>query len=292
MKQTESNTINNDMRYMASNLSQRLQSALKSFGDEVNHCRADNSVLPWGPMMPYVYPCYGVHMQRYFYIGRDTYGWDLGGGNGFGDFFEKYDANDLGGYLRKNCEALSTEKRVSGWSGYTGSFWYVVNMLHLRLRQGKIIDMKTLSPKMIEVLNEIGYGNLNSIELPVTLQKQECWDDIDKEKYWIIKKSAEKHIDRYDLIDDVFSPSVSIIMTWSGNESNYFRDMDYEKLADEMEGKLRMTVYLVKKDGRRSIIVWTYHPSYLPRIKVDCGCFVERIAQVVEKYQVQAYAGC
>lgn len=267
---------------------ERLQNALKSFGDAINDCRADNSVLPWGPMLPYVYPCYGVHEQRYFYIGRDTYEWDLGGGNGFGDFFEKYDANDLGGYLCKNCEALSTEKRVSGWSGYTGSFWYVVNMLHLRLRYGEIVDMKTLSPKMIEVLNEIGYGNLNSIELPVTLQKQGYWGDIDEEKYWKIKKFAEKHIDCYNLIHDVFSPSVSIIMTWTGNENNYFRDMDYKKLADETNGKLKVSVYLVTRNGHRSIVIWTYHPRYLPRIKVSCECFVEHIAKVVEKYQVSA----
>ena len=267
---------------------ERLQNALKSFGDAINDCRADNSVLPWGPMLPYVYPCYGMHEQRYFYIGRDTYGWDLGGGNGFGDFFEKYDANDLGGYLCKNCEALSAEKRVSGWSGYTGSFWYVVNMLHLRLRYGKIVDIKSLSPEMIEVLNEIGYGNLNSIELPVTLQKQECWDDIDQKKYWKIKGFAEKHIDCYNLIHDVFSPSVSIIMTLTGNENNYFRDMDYQKLADETHGKLKVSVYLVNRKGHRSIVIWTYHPHYLPRIKVSCECFVEYIAKVVEKYQVSA----
>lgn len=267
---------------------ERLQNALKSFGDAINDCRADNSVLPWGPMLPYVYPCYGVYEQRYFYIGRDTYGWDLGGGDGFSDFFEKYDASDLAGYLSKNCSALSTEKRINGWLGHTGSFWYVVNMLHLRLRQRQILDMGVLSPKMLDVLNEIGYGNLNSIELPVTLQKQGCWNDIDQEKYWIIKKSAEKHIDRYDLINDVFCPSVSIIMTWTGNEAVYFRDMDYERLADETIGKLKIVVFLVKKGGLQSIIVWTYHPSYLPRIKVECAYFVERIAQVVEKYQAYA----
>ena len=276
------------MNYMDLNANQKIQQALKSFGDEVKECRADDKVLPWSPMLPYVYPRYGENSPRYFYIGRDTYGWDLGGGSGFSDFFEKYDANDFAGYLRKNCTALTTEKRINAWAGYTGSFWYVVNMLQLRLRLGRIPDKSCLTPDEMRLLEEIGYGNLNSIELPVTLQKQECWEDIDQVKYCKIKKSSENILDRYDLLQDAFSPTVSIITTWTGNEDEYFRDLEYKKIADEKQGKLKVAVYLIEKMGRKSIVVWTYHPSYLPRIQIGCEDFVERIAQVVEKYQNQA----
>lgn len=275
------------------NTNQKIQQALKSFGDAVKDCRADDKVLPWSPMLPYVYPNYpqyseSENLPRYFYIGRDTYGWDIGGG-GFSDFFEKYDADDFEGYLLKNCTALTTEKRMNAWDGYVGSFWYVVNMLHLRLRLGQIPDMRCSTQDKMRLLDEIGYGNLNSIELPDTLQKQDCWEDIDKDKYWKIKESSETFLDRYDLVQDAFSPTVSIIMTWTGAADKYFRNLNYQKIADETQGKLKVEVYLIQNNmGRKSIVVWTYHPSYLPRIQIACEDFVEHIARVVEEYQNQA----
>ena len=272
------------MNYLDANTDARLQKALKTFGASVSECRADNGALPWSPMLPYVYKRYGESARRYFYIGRDTYCWDLGGGTGFGDFFERYDAGDMVGYLRKNCTALTTQKRVNEWAGCTGSFWYIVNMLQLRLRTGKMPDMSNLVSSDLDILDEIGYANLNAVELPETLKKQECWEDIDVDKYWTIKKAAENSLDRYELIHDVFAPSASIITTWSGNEDMYFRGLEYKKITDEKNGRLKIAVYSIEKDGHKSIVVWTYHPSYLPRIGVACEDFVERIASVVEKH--------
>ena len=60
--------------------------------------------------------------------------------------------------------------------------------------------------------------------------------------------------------------------------------MEYEKIGDETKGKLKVAVYRVSKESRSSIVVWTYHPSYLPRIKVGNAEFAETIASIVEKY--------
>lgn len=261
----------------------QLLAALKAFGDSVTDCRADNAVLPWPPMLPYVHPAYRTSECRLFYIGRDTYGWDLGSG-GFSDFFDKYDDGDFDGYLKQNSAVLTFEKRTTGWTGCTGSFWNVMNLLHLRIRRGRIVNMGRLSHDEMDILKEMGYGNLNSIELQETLQKQECWDDIDKDKYRKIKAASQKHLDRYELLFDAFRPDVSIIASWSGNEADYFREMDYAKIADETKGKLKVAVYRVSKESRSSVVVWTYHPSYLPRIKVRDAEFVEAIASVVEQY--------
>ena len=217
-----------------------LFAALKAFGDSVADCRADNAVLPWPPMLPYVHPAYWNGDRRFFYIGRDTFGWDLGGG-GFSDFFDKYDQGDFAGYLAMNATALPLEA-------------------------------------------EMGYGNLNSIELPESLQNEKCWDGIDKDKYWTIKAASQTHLDRYELLFDAFRPDVSIIASWSGSEGDYFKGMEHEQIADETKGKLKVAVYRVSKESRSSVIVWTYHPSYLPRIKVRDVDFVETIASVVEQY--------
>lgn len=257
--------------------------ALKSFGDAITHCRAPDSALPWPPMLPYVHPEYWEISPRIFYIGRDTYGWDLGGG-GFSDFFDCYDAGDFESYLKKNAEALPLEDRMTSWAGRTGSFWQVANLLHLRIRSGRIVDTGNLTVSERAVLAEMGYGNLNSIELPDSLRNQGCWNDIDESKYRTIKAASEKYLDRYGLLLDAFSPDVSIILSWSGIEADYFREMDYAKIADETKGKLKVAVYRVSKEPRSSIVVWTYHPSYLPRIKVRDAEFVEAIASVVEQY--------
>ena len=261
----------------------KLCAALKAFGDSVADCRADNSVLPWPPMLPYVHPAYWNGKRRLFYIGRDTFGWDLGGG-GFSDFFDKYDQGDFAGYLAMNASALPLEKRATGWAGWTGSFWHAMNLLHLRIRLGRIVESDAEVANEKAVLAEMGYGNLNSIELPESLQNEKCWDNIDKDKYWRIKAASQKHLDRYELLFDAFQPDVSIIASWSGSEADYFREMDYAKIADETKGKLKVAVYRVSKESRSSVVVWTYHPSYLPRIKVRDAEFVEEIASVVARY--------
>ena len=261
----------------------KLLAALNAFGDSVADCRADNSVLPWPPMLPYVHPAYWNGKRRLFYIGRDTFGWDLGGG-GFSDFFDKYDQGDFAGYLASNASALPLEKRATGWAGWTGSFWHAMNLLHLRIRLGRIVESDAEVANEKAVLAEMGYGNLNSIELPESLQNEKCWDSIDTDKYWRIKAASQKHLDRYELLFDAFAPDVSIIASWSGSEGDYFKGMEYEKIGDETKGKLKVAVYRVSKESRSSVVVWTYHPSYLPRIKVRDVDFVETIAAMVEQY--------
>ena len=257
--------------------------ALQAFGDAVKDCRADDAALPWPPMLPYVYPRYQESKIRIFYIGRDTYGWNVGDGN-FSDFFCKYDECDLGGYIDKNSFVLDPEARVTGWAGCVGSFWHVVNLLHLRIRFGRIADLNNLSAEEWDALDEIGYGNLNSIEIPQTLQKEGYWNDIDKDKYWAIKKASNEFLDKYKLILDAFTPQMSIITSWSGDEASYFEGLEYERIADETEGKLKAFVYKVSNGNQDSVVIWTCHPSYLPRISVSRIDFVEKISTIVSRY--------
>ena len=176
----------------------KLLAALKAFGDSVTDCRADNAVLPWPPMLPYVHPAYWNGGRRFFYIGRDTFGWDLGGG-GFSDFFDKYDQGDLAGYLAMNATALPLEKRVAGWAGWTGSFWHVMNLLHLRIRLGKIVDEMSAP----EILAEMGYGNLNSIELPESL-KQWKESDLKGSDVKLYLNAHAKGVHEVDFVDAVY----------------------------------------------------------------------------------------
>ena len=206
------------------------------------------------------------------------------GSGGFSDSFSCYDVGDFEGYLEKNSKALPLEDRTTAWSGCTGSFWQVANLLHLRIRLGRIVDTGDLSVCERAVLAEMGYGNLNSIELPASLQNQGCWNDIDEDKYRTIQKASERFLDRYELLLDAFSPNVSVILSWSGDEARYFDGLEYEKVADKSEGKMKVYVYRVSNGRQDCIVVWTNHPSYLPRIKIGNAEFVEKIATTLEKF--------
>lgn len=258
--------------------------ALRAFGEAVKDCRTDDAALPWPPMLPFVYPKYWESKMRIFYIGRDTYGWGAGDGN-FSYFFCKYDERDFGGYMDKNSSVLRTESRIGEWAGCTGSFWHVVNLLHLRIRFGRIADLNNLSVEEKDALDEIGYGNLNSIEIPQTLQKEGCWERIDKDKYWAIKNASNKFLDKYKLLLDAYAPQISIITSWSGDEASYFEGLRYERIVDETEGKLKVWVYKVSNGNQDSIVIWTCHPSYLPRISVNRIDFVEKISTIVLLYK-------
>ena len=175
--------------------------ALRLFGNAIKDCRADNDVLPWAPMLPNVYSRYWGSKCTIFYIGRDTNGWNLGSG-GFSDFFCKYDACDFDGYVKQNSSVLTSQKRINAWASKTGSFWYAANLLHIYIQLWKDGNLKDLSTEEKEVLDEMGYANLNSIELPITLKKQKRWKDIDKLKYRAINRASKKHLDEYRLLAD------------------------------------------------------------------------------------------
>ena len=256
------------------NYSQVLTEALTEFGKGIQSCRIDEGKLPWCPMMPYVYPEYG-YGKKIFYVGQDTFGWNLKlpeetKENCFDFFFKCYDERRFDSYLEHNAGALSLDCRVYGWPNKPGSFWFGVNSLHLKLSKGRdpYDGLRDLSDDELMLLNGIGYGNLNSIELPETLQKGDnnYWPGISKDEYWRIKDSSIATLDKLRHLLEAFRPDCVVITAWgTKSEAEYFDGCDVSELAVDdgaFHGGMEVRSYLVSYKGQSTRVFWTKHPTH------------------------------
>ena len=123
-----------------------------------------DGVYDQGPFIPYVMPNYANAPIKILYVGRDTFYWEP-----FETLQKAYYEGNLGNYLDANTRCVTTEKMLE-WKNNAGSFWNMVNKLHLLIRTGKYIsDITAIGEEEKILLEEIGYGNLYSIELPQTI---------------------------------------------------------------------------------------------------------------------------
>ena len=100
---------------------------------------------------------------KIFYVGRDTYYWkeiEL--------MLDAFDNGNLESYLWENASAVDLETRLN-WGNGSGAFWSFVNKLHLYIRTGQIQDLNDLTEEDKAILQEVGYGNVNCMELDDTL---------------------------------------------------------------------------------------------------------------------------
>ena len=119
-----------------------------------------------GPFIPYVMPKYYEASPKIMYVGRDTYGWEK-----HGTLHNAFIEENLGKYLDANKRCVTTDIMLK-WKNRPGSFFNMIEKLHLLLRTGKYVyDITAIGEEEKLLLEEIGYGNLYSIELPQTIKK-------------------------------------------------------------------------------------------------------------------------
>lgn len=209
-----------------------------------------------GPFIPYVMPRYYESNLKIMYCGRDTYWWCP-----YEKLLSAYRNNSLQDYLKDNINCVDVDKMLE-WKNNSGSFWTFVDKLHLYIRTHKYIDDITqISDDEYKILEEIGYSNLFSIELPNTLQKEErgVWNsfsDEDQVKYWNISRSAAKFENIKTLID-AYSPDILIITSWT-DKDDFFEGTDFEWQKDYFEEGIR-SVFLSKT--YKTKVIWTCHPN-------------------------------
>lgn len=159
-------------------------------------------------------------------------------------------------------------KRVYGWYNKPGSFWFGINSLHLKLILGRNprLGLRDLSKEELKCLNSIGYGNLNAIELPETLEKQGfgCWSHISKDEYLCIKESSEETLDKLKYVLACYHPDCVVITSLEGKlEDEYFAGCKVVRLGKEdgVSAHMKVWDYNVSYGGVEAKVFWTKHPA-------------------------------
>ena len=162
-----------------------------------------------GPFVPYTMPKYGSAPVKIMYVGRDTYYWEP-----IETLKKSYKENRLEDYLDANTKCVDVDKMLT-WKNNSGSFWNFANKLHLLIRTGQLVsDITTIDEKQKEILEEIGYGNLYSIELIETLRKRyEEPTLLPSTEYYTICEAA-KPFESLRTMIEAYHPDYVFVLSW------------------------------------------------------------------------------
>ena len=213
-----------------------------------------------GLFLPHVLENYGSAERKYFYVGRDTNGWEK-----FSKLIQQYKSSELVQYFDENNSWPNVNDFLEYANNKAGGFFTFVTKLHLRLHgvNEDVAANPELDDKYKKLLTEIGWGNINSIETPDSLKRREEWENINKDTYWAVKKYS-RIFDRVTYILDIYKPDYIFIFNWDWDaEEFYFKDIKANWIKSEYDETF-ISTYSV--DGYKTKIIWTIHPqrmSYL-----------------------------
>lgn len=228
---------------------------------------------PYGPFIPYTMPEYINADIRFFYMGRDTYGWVKKK-----ELISDYKSGNLENYLIKNSSSVDVEKMLE-WKNNAGSFWTMVAKLHLFIRTGQYHDDITIANQNDKkILNEIGYGNLNAIECPYSLQTEGIWKQItSQEKYWKIKEAG--HVfEKIKLILEAYAPDYIFIFNWEERD-DIFEGLDFKWHKEYYKDGIQ-AVYTIK--GYKTKIIWSTHPRRYSFLQTNMKEMINNLSETIK----------
>jgi hypothetical protein len=221
-------------------------------------------------------PKYEESNNKFFYIGQDTYWW-----TDFNMMIEQCTSNRVKEYINENNKWLTPKNIISQSSNNAGSFWTMVIRLHIFLKTNELVNVNKLSNEQINLLNSIGWGNLNSIEVPKTLQNEERWNEIDKNYYRDIKNRSGK-FDKLKLILDIYDPDILFVFNWCD-------DNKFEQVSEGLELECNEETYIqnilatYRIKDRKTKIIWSSHPNKLKYEETNINNIIEIIQKSYKK---------
>jgi len=233
------------------------------------------SGYPWGLFIPYTLPNYSQAPIKIFYVGLDTYYWVEKK-----IMLESFEKNRIEEYFEANQSAVTMDTTLN-WGNAAGAFWSFVDKLHLYIRTGELKDLTNLEDKDKEIIKEVGYGNINCMELNNTLFNKEqeiSPTDCDLDKLYIIREKS-RSFDKLSHILEAYKPDIIVILTWADRE-DIFGDLDYTWHEELYKDKIH-AVYSLKDYNTK--VIWSSHPRRFSFIGENQESMVYELGDLVLK---------
>lgn len=234
-----------------------------------------------GIFIPYTFENYDSAPIKIFYVGRDTAGWIK-----FQEMMDDYRTEKLGDYLEKNSNVVTvqgeningsdTHSLREGWNiNNHWDFWRFCQKLHLYIIDNQAnIDITKLSARDYQLIEQMGYGNCNCLEVYHTLRNNKfegrtLWELVnDKTKLRALRQES-RELDKIKNIIEAYEPDLIIILNWSGKPGILLKELDTENVSNlycEDKGKQR-SVFTI--EGYKTKILWSIHPNSFGRQSVS-----------------------
>ena len=232
---------------------------------------------PYGPFIPHVFPRYGAAPLKIFYVGRDTYYWVPNSHpNGFLRCVEE---RRLGDYLRESANTVTPERTLE-WANNAGSFWTLAAKLQIYLLTGELPgDVRQLTTEQKYCISQLGYGNMNAIEVRESLVNEGTWDDITDVETYRRWKALAHTSERLNPQLAAYHPDVIFIFNWE-ERPDFFDGLDVTWHKPYYEEPFR-AVYTVK--GYDTKIIWSCHPRRFSFLKTNVEEMVHYLAETYQQ---------
>jgi hypothetical protein len=221
-----------------------------------------------GLFVPYTFEKYATAPKKIFYVGRDTYGWVP-----FADMMNDYNNGELSNYLEKNANVVTVQGKETrekyrlslkeSFNYNKTEFWPFCQKLHMYITKGLFsVDIQSLIDEDYQVMEQMGYGNLNSIEHDETLKKvpQEApiWYRIDRPKFRQLRQ-ASRNLDKILHILKAYNPDLIIILNGE-NRDDVLDGLQIQKVIHcSTIPNIRQDIYTL--EGYSTQILWSIHPN-------------------------------
>lgn len=209
-----------------------------------------------GLFIPHVFDDYYNAKTKVFFIGQDTYGWP--------ELEKTYNWSEKDYLKENNIWPESIDNTLEWTNPYT--FWNFVNRVQLAFNGEKYDSLQNLSSSQCKILNQLGWGNIYSLEILETIAKygegfnKSFNHDIYSE---LLKKT--QNISKLKNVIDAFHPDYIVILAWKYVEDWYLEGLEVRFIENESIDNL-LSVYRLSNGTK---IFWTYHPQALCRKRQD-----------------------
>lgn len=215
-----------------------------------------------GLFIPHVFDDYYNAKTKLFFIGQDTYGWP--------ELEKTYALSEKDYLVENNKWPVSVDTTLEWTNPYT--FWNFVNRVQLAFNGEKYDIKKNLSTSQYKALNQLGWGNIYSLEILETIKKygDEFYHSFDHSIYSELL-SKSQNISKLKNIINAFNPDYVIVLAWKYVEDWYLDGLDARYIPSESIDNL-LSVYKLSNGAK---VLWTYHPQALCRKRQDLEELIE-----------------
>jgi len=221
--------------------------------------------------LPHVMKGYTNAKQKIFYFGQDTVGWTR-----TAELMNAYKNNQLKQYITGYDEWLNENGFLDYNNNNAFGFWTLIVKLHLRIKGIKVsnsIGSDFHHDENLSLLNDFGYGNVNSMELEESLKKHVIWEQLNTQNYLTLKQQSIEIFDKLKHTIDVYNPDLVFIFNWGSDHEKFLEGLKYEiEKMDHVNGYFwKITL----SSGTK--VFWTVHPNNLRFQGLNIDKFVDEI---------------
>ncbi|HEY4788698.1 MAG TPA: hypothetical protein VIH57_21755 [Bacteroidales bacterium] len=256
------------------NVRQIFEPLLRDFCESTKNIDIDDNFS--SVFLPHTMDKYNKSKTKIFYFGRDTYGWTP-----TSKLMQAYSSNNLLSYFEESGKWARNFGFLDYNNNKASGFWTIAIRLHLRIK-GFTENLKiseNLPEKYYDHINDFGWGNTNSIEVPKSLENQDIWETLDKDKYWAIKQKS-KIFDKLVYTINAYKPDLIFIFNWDCNEKEFLDGLDYQKQEHDLISWY-LHSYILSKTKTK--IIWTVHPTYARFLGYGADSIIDEIIEYLKQ---------